>query len=52
LLWLLKITCHGFTREAEKVCHKRETEGEYKRGISRILAAVVGERKKKEQARE
>ena len=31
-------------KEAEKVYHKRETEGEYKRGISRILAAVVGER--------
>lgn len=50
MLWLLKITCHGFTRFSQGgrkgVSQERENKRERRqeRNLSRILAAVVGER--------
>jgi hypothetical protein len=50
LLWLLKITCHGFTRFSQRgrkgVSQERENKRERRqeRNLTRILAAVVGER--------
>lgn len=49
MLWLLKITCHGFTRFSQGgrkvVSQERENKRERRqeRNLSRILAAVVGE---------
>ena len=52
MLWLLKITCHGFTRFSQGgrkgVSQERENKRERRqeRNLSRILAAVVGEHKR------
>ena len=53
MLWLLKITCHGFTRFSQGgrkgVSQERENKRERRqeRNLSRILAAVVGEREER-----